>query len=274
FEGAYHGLSLGALDTTWRRDFREPFAPLLPERTRFANYGDLADVERAASEAPAGVGAVLIEPIQGRGGERVAPEGFLAALRQLCDQRGWLLIADEIYTGCGRTGRFFACEHESVVPDLLCLGKGLSSGMPISACLGRRRWMEAWPASHGEALSTQTYIGHPTGCAAALASLAVLEEEKLVPRAAELGAATLERLATRLAGIAAVRGRGLMLGIECANTAVARAACRAALSRGIILLASGDDGRVLSITPPLCIEAELLDSALDEVCQILEANPG
>ena len=274
FEGAYHGLILGALDTTWRRDFREPFAALLPERTGFASYGDLADVERAAIEAPTRIGAVLIEPIQGRGGERVPPEGFLAALRQLCDQRGWVLIADEIYTGCGRTGRFFACEHESVVPDLLCLGKGLSSGMPISACLGRRRWMEAWPASRGEALSTQTYIGHPTGCAAALASLAVLEEEKLIPRAAELGAATYERLATRLAGIATVRGRGLMLGIECARPAIARAVCRAALSRGIILLPSGDDGRVLSITPPLCIEAGLFDSALDEICQILEANPG
>ena len=273
FEGAYHGLSLGTLDTTWRKDFREPFAPLLPQRTSFAKYGDLEDVKRVATNATIPTGAILIEPIQGRGGERVSPKGFLPALRTLCDEQGWLLIADEIYTGCGRTGRFFACEHESVVPDLLCVGKGLSSGMPISACLGQRRWMEAWPTSRGEALSTQTYIGHPAGCAAALSCLAILDDEKLIARSAELGAATQVRLATKLGGVANVRGKGLMLGIECANSQIAQQACRAALSRGIILLPSGDDGRVLSITPPLCIEVDLLNSALEEICQILQENP-
>ena len=149
FEGAYHGLSLGALDATWRRDFREPFTARLPGHTVFARYGDIDDVSRKAREARAPVGAVLVEPIQGRGGNREAPVGFLRALRELCDREGWLLIADEIYTGIGRTGRFFACEHEQVVPDLLCVGKALAGGMPLSACLGRADVMAAWPISKG-----------------------------------------------------------------------------------------------------------------------------
>ena len=133
--------------------------------------------------------------------------------------------------------------------------------------------MEAWPTSRGEALSTQTYIGHPAGCAAALSCLAILDDEKLIARSAELGAATQIRLATKLGGVANVRGKGLMLGIECASPRIAQQACRAALSRGIILLPSGDECRVLSITPPLCIEVDLLNSALEEICQILQENP-
>jgi len=156
FEGGYHGLGFGALDTTWRRTFREPFEARLPKATVFAPYGDAAGVERIAANAEAPIGAVLVEPIQGRGGERIPPDGFLGDLRALCDREGWLLIADEVYTGFGRTGRWFACEHESVVPDLLCVAKGLASGMPISACIGRTQVMEAWPASRGEALHTQT----------------------------------------------------------------------------------------------------------------------
>jgi 4-aminobutyrate aminotransferase/(S)-3-amino-2-methylpropionate transaminase len=273
FEGAYHGLSYGALDATWRRDFREPFAARLPNATVFARFGDADDVLRAARGARLPIGAVLVEPIQGRGGERIPPEGFLAALRALCDREGWLLVADEVYTGFGRTGRWFACEHEGVVPDLLCVAKGLASGMPISACVGRAALMDAWPVSNGEALRTQTFLGHPPGCAAALASIAVLEEEKLVERSAELGAVALARLRERLAGrdgIADVRGRGLLLAIECDGPARSLAACAEALRRGVIAVPSGDDGRVVSITPPLSIEREVLCGALD---LLVEAIP-
>ena len=265
FEGAYHGLALGALDATHRPMFRAPFAARLPLRTGFARFGEASDVLRAARELGAPVGAVLVEPIQGRGGERVPPDGFLAELRALCDREGWLLILDEVYTGFGRTGRWFACEHAGVVPDLLCVGKGLASGMPISACIGRAAVMDAWPASHGEALHTQTFLGHPPSCAAALASMAVLEDEKLVERAAEDGAAALAFLRARTRGLGhvrEVRGRGLMLGIECVSPEFAHRACAAALMRGVILLPSGDDGRVLSVTPPLCIGAEALEHAL------------
>lgn len=272
FEGAYHGLSLGALDTTWRSDFRDPFAARLPGCTVFAQYGDSADVVRAANASPVPIGAVIVEPLQGRGGERVPAPGFLAALRKTCDREGWLLVADEIYTGFGRTGRMWACDHEGVVPDLLCAGKGLASGMPLSACIGSAAVMDAWPTSEGEALHTQTFLGHPLGCAAAIASMRVLDEQKLVERAAETGALALDRLATSLAGqpaVADVRGRGLMLGIELSEPTHAVRVVARALERGVILLPAGDQGRVLSITPPLGIEQFALFGALDVLIDLV-----
>jgi 4-aminobutyrate aminotransferase/(S)-3-amino-2-methylpropionate transaminase len=272
FEGAYHGLGLGALDAAWRPFFKQPFQTRLPRCTVFARYGDADGAVRAAAESAQPVGAVLVEPIQGRGGERIPPTGFLRKLRRRCDTEGWLLIAAEVYTGFGRTGRWFACDHEGVVPDLLCVAKGLASGMPISACVGRAAVMDAWPASEGEALHTQTFLGHPPGCAAALASLAVLEEEDLVEGAAESGAHALEVLRAALgseARVADIRGLGLMIGIECDRPETAARACSAALSRGIILLPSGDDGRVISITPPLCIERDALIAALEILAECI-----
>lgn len=273
FEGGYHGLAFGALDATWRNDFREPFAARLPEATAHAAFGDAASVETAASQLSKRgieIGAVLVEPVQGRGGERVPPAGFLSELRALCDRRGWLLVVDEIYTGFGRTGRLFACEYEDVVPDLLCVGKGLSSGMPIAACLGRRSIMDAWPVSQGEALHTQTFLGHPASCAAAMASLRALEAEKLVERSASVGAHALEYARERLgASVREVRGLGLMIGIDCKNAEVALRACNRALEQGFILLPSGEGGRVLSITPPLCIDQSLLSEGIDVLAREL-----
>jgi 4-aminobutyrate aminotransferase/(S)-3-amino-2-methylpropionate transaminase len=276
FEGAYHGLSFGALDATWRRDFREPFEARLPGCTAFARFGDLDDVMRAAEECTAPIGAVLVEPVQGRGGDRVPPRGFLAGLRELCDREDWLLIADEIYTGFGRTGRMWACDHEDVVPDLLCAGKGLASGMPLSACIGRASVMDrAWPPSRGEALHTQTFLGHPLGCAAALASIEVLESEGLAERAAKTGARALERLneaLTGVAGVADVRGLGLMIGIELATPEQAVTAVGKALGQGVIALPSGDDGRVVSVTPPLSIDPERMLAALDILAECVKAE--
>ncbi|MCU0670938.1 MAG: aspartate aminotransferase family protein [Myxococcota bacterium] len=272
FEGAYHGLGYGALDTTWRALFRQPFAARLPGATVFARFGDAADARRAARESRTPIGAVLVEPIQGRGGERIPPDGFLRELRALCDAEGWRLIAVEVYTGVGRTGRWFACEHEGVVPDLLCVGKGLASGMPISACIGTEAVMRAWPDPAGEAMHTQTFLGHPPGCAAALASMAVLEDEKLVARAAELGAIALAELRRRLAGRAHlrdVRGRGLLLAVECDTGETALRACGEALRRGVIVVPSGDRGEVVAITPPLSIERDLLLLALGLLAEAL-----
>jgi 4-aminobutyrate aminotransferase/(S)-3-amino-2-methylpropionate transaminase len=266
FEGAYHGLSLGALAATWRPIFREPFQALLPKTTAFARFGEADDVLRAARECPAPVGAVLVEPIQGRGGERIPPRGFLARLRALCDREGWLLIADEVYTGCGRTGRWFACDHEDVVPDLLCLAKGLASGMPISACAGRAELMDAWPPSEGEALHTQTFLGHPPACAAALASLRVLARERLVERSADTGAKALARLERRFAGrpgVRHVRGLGLLLAVELEAPELCEQLCARALARGVIALPSGDEGNVLALTPPLSIDPDLLAQAIE-----------
>lgn len=268
FEGAYHGLSLGALDATWRPFFRDPFQARLPGATVFARFGELDDVARAASACPVPVGAVIVEPIQGRGGERIPPRGFLAGLRALCDREGWLLIADEVYTGFGRTGRWFACDHEDVVPDLLCLAKGLASGMPISACAGRSEVMDAWPPARGEALHTQTFLGHPPACAAALASLRVIAEEQLVERSAQTGARSLAHLERRFAGrpgVREVRGLGLLLAVELDEPERADALCSQALARGVIALLSGDDARVLSLTPPLSIDPDLLLAAIDRI---------
>jgi 4-aminobutyrate aminotransferase/(S)-3-amino-2-methylpropionate transaminase len=270
FEGAYHGLTYGALDATWRPQFRDPFAARLAGATSFARFGDVDDLERAARTCPQPVGAVLVEPVQGRGGERIPAPGFLARLRERCDREGWLLICDEVYTGFGRTGRWFACEHEDVVPDLLCVGKGLTSGMPLSACVGRAEIMDAWPPSAGEALHTWTFLGHPPGCAAALASIAVLREEKLVEHAEELGGVALAHLRERLAGragVADVRGLGLLLGIELHEPADTAAACAEALRHGVIVIPSGDAGQVISLTPPLCIERDALLAALDVVAE-------
>jgi len=277
FEGAYHGLSLGALDCTWRSDFRDPFRARLPEATTFAAFGDLDDVRRAADIATHEIGAVLVEPVQGRGGERVPAEGFLSGLRALCDERGWLLIADEIYTGFGRTGRLFACDHESVVPDLLCVGKGLASGMPISACLGRTQVFEAWPTSRGEALHTQTFLGHPASCAAALACLDLIEDQALIDRSERLGRRALERLRAGLADCSAVhevRGLGLMIGIECESGEISLAATQRLLERGFVLLPSGEGGRVLSLTPPLTIGESALEQALAAIIETLAAAAG
>lgn len=274
FEGAYHGLSLGALDCTWRPDFREPFRSRLPFETRFARYGDLDDVERIAAEEGEAVGAILVEPLQGRGGERLPPAGFLSGLRRICDERGWLLIVDEIYTGFGRTGRLFACEHEGVVPDLLCIGKGLASGMPISACLGKREVFDVWPASQGEALHTQTFLGHPASCAAAIASLDLSLREDLAGRSRRLGERSLDWLRQRLAGSAVVRevrGLGLMIGIECSQPGIALTATRHLLEAGFIVLPSGEGGSVLSLTPPLSIGEIALEAACTAVAESLEA---
>ena len=276
FEGAYHGLSLGALDCTWRSDFREPFSARLPGATHFVAFDDLDAVRRTAAESRDEIGAVLVEPIQGRGGERVPSRGFLRGLREICDESGWLLIADEIYTGLGRTGEVFACDHEGVIPDLLCVGKGLASGMPISACIGLERVFAAWPRSQGEALHTQTFLGHPASCAAALASLDVSAREDLPARARRLGVEILDRLRARLSSLSVVRevrGLGLMIGIECTTPEVSLSTTRRLLERGYVLLPSGAGGRVLSLTPPLSIGRAAILAACDAIATgLLEAE--
>ena len=134
------------------------------------------------------IGAVLVEPVQARGGINLPPPEFLPLLRELCDEHHALLILDEIYTGFGRTGKWFACEHARAVPDLICLGKALTGGFPLSACVGRAELMDAaWPASTGEAIHTSTFLGHPVGCAMALAQISEIEQRALPERAADLG---------------------------------------------------------------------------------------
>ncbi len=272
FRGSYHGLSIGALEIAGIKKFREPFLAWLPERTPLLDYpGRNADqaleYARRAFSRRYDLAAAIVEPIQGRGGCIVPPPGYLAELREICRERGLLLIVDEIYTGFGRTGSMFACEQEGVVPDILCLGKALGNGFPISAAIASPGVMDAWPPSDGEALHTSTHLGNPMGCAAALASIAELEGRELPKCAAQLGSLIEVKLKPlHSPGKAAgVRGRGLLWGIELRDAAQARAVVERSLTKGVIILQSGAEGNVLSLSPPLTISQADLERGLDVV---------
>ncbi len=262
FEPSYHGLTLGALNATSREEFRAPFAAHLHGHVRRLPFaGDLARVEEAL--AGGGIGAAIVEPIVGREGVLIPPDGWLAALAALCRKHGALLIADEIFTGFGRTGTLFAVEHEGVRPDVLCCGKALGGGVPIAAVIARRDLFRCWDTP-GEALHTATFLANPLACAAALAVLDVLQEEDLPARAARLGGTLGRRLATwpgRFPAVEEIRGRGLLWGVQLRTAESAKRWVLAAWSRGVLLLAGGPEGRVAQIVPPLTIREEQWEGA-------------
>jgi len=285
FEGGYHGLGYGALNATHRAHFRGPFKNQLGEFGHFVPFpqkaADLSTVEFKMRHLMRRehIGAVLVEPIQARGGIRIPPAEFLPRLRQWCDQTGALLILDEIYTGFGRTGKWFACEHSGVAPDLACFGKALTGGFPLSACVGRADLMDAaWPASQGEAIHTSTFLGHPVGCAMALAQLEEIRRRKLPERSAELGSYLLKLLEMELPNLKLqtdIRGVGLMVGVELRRrdgqpaTAEALQAIKTLLPRGFIFLPEGAHGNVISFTPPLTITKAQLKSAVRALAEVL-----
>jgi 4-aminobutyrate aminotransferase-like enzyme len=282
FEGAYHGLTYGALAATHREDFSAPFRDQLAPFVAHAPYPDalrgpdeaacLRTVEEVLQRSRGKIGAILVEPMQARGGIRIPKPSFLKGLRKLATQHKILLIVDEIYTGFGRTGTLFATQQSGIVPDLLCLGKALANGYPISACIGTARVMDAWPASDGEAIHTSTFLGNPLGCAMAVASIRETQRLKLDHRSKAKGAAWLADLKEALDGhphVGEIRGVGLMIGIELVknkqtNQPNARLAGRligAALQKGLILLSGGNCRNVLTLTPPLTISQRDLNVA-------------
>jgi 4-aminobutyrate aminotransferase-like enzyme len=291
FTGAYHGLGYGTLNTTHRDHFRNPFRMQLREFAQFAPF------PAKSSELPVmaltikrlfqrgWVGAILVEPVQARGGIHVPPPEFLPLLRKLCDQHGALLILDEIYTGFGRTGKWFACEHSDVVPDVICLGKALTGGFPLSACVGRADIMDAaWPESRGEAVHTSTFLGNPVGCAMALAQIAEIDNRALPAHAAELGTFLLGQLHSLRSEISSPkfeihpRGLGLMAGIELKlpdggpATGIALATIKTLLQQGFIFLPEGEHANVISFTPPLTITKPQLAKAIAALAKVLSAN--
>lgn len=283
YRGAYHGLSLGALEVGGIEKFRDPFAALVSSHATLLPYpGASDDAETAQSAARAAlvrdpqIGAIVVEPIQGRGGVIVPPAGFLRGLRALCDERGLILIVDEIYTGFGRTGATFACQHDGVVPDLLCVGKALAGGVPLAATIGTPRVMDAWPVSAGEALHTSTFLGNPLACAAALANLDEMTRLDVVgsvrARAGALGARL--RLLGARAGVREVRGLGFLWALELADGALANRIVVRALARGLVLLQSGPTGTSVTIAPPLTIEDAQLDRALALLEQTIREMEG
>ena len=296
FTGAYHGLTYGALTVTDGDIFREPFDDQLGipvVRSPFPHpYRPPPELEGASDLAGAAleilaerldgagdrIGAIIVEPILGRSGIVIPPEGFLHGLREECDHRGLILIFDEIFTGFGRTGRWFACQHESILPDLMCLGKALTGTLPFSACIGRPEIMAAWPASEGVAIHTSTSLGHPLGCAAALAQIREIEAYGLVDRSARLGSLLLDRLSDfreRYPFLGDVRGRGLLAGVELVRDPASREPdpgrahrLRAAALRGGLILLG--DGHLIELAPPLTITEAQLDFAIDALKDCLD----
>jgi len=284
FHGSFHGRTYGALSLTASKAIqRKGFAPLLPGVThtiypnpyrnpwpdREVGEAVLAEIENRLFKTtmpPEEVAAVIIEPIQGEGGYVVPPDGFLAGLRALCDRHGILLVFDEVQTGMGRTGKLFACEHWGVEPDILCLAKGIASGMPLGAIIAHSDIMRWPPGAHAS-----TFGGNPVSCAAALATLDLLEEG-MVEMAAASGAYMMARLRAwmdRYPQIGEVRGKGLMVGVELVvdresktpHPALRDLIVEQAFAAGLLTLGCGVNS--LRLVPPLNIPRELLDEGLD-----------
>ena len=284
FWGAYHGLGYGALVATQRTHFRGRFAKQLGDFGCSVPFPLSEDeltpirdqiVEKLDSMP---IGAVLVEPIQGRGGINVPPAGFLAMLRSVCDEFGAVLILDEVYTGFGRTGKWFACEHEGVVPDLICIGKALTGGFPMSALIGRAEVMDqAWPKSSGEAIHTSTYLGHPVGCSMALAQIDLIESRRLVERSSKMGAMLQKQLILAFkdhSDVVSVRGRGLMIGVEFRTTSGepdtkrSLALIEDSLAEGYILLPDGEFGNIIGITPPLVLTTRHIKGLVETLLRL------
>ncbi len=251
-EGAFHGRTLATVTAGGTAKYKEPFAPL-PEGFRHVPYGDLQALKRMTSERTA---AVLLEPIMGESGVVVPPTGFLKQMREWCDEQNLLLILDEVQTGLGRTGAWFAHQHEGITPDVMTLAKGLGGGVPIGACLAAPRADVLEAGDHGS-----TFGGNPLACAAGLAVLKTIEEEGLVEQSLELGELLQSELAG-LAGVSEVRGRGLMQAVVFQEP-VARDLQLKSLKHGVIVNATGD--HTLRLVPPLVITADQIEQAFGRV---------
>ncbi|HLE84121.1 MAG TPA: ornithine--oxo-acid transaminase [Thermoanaerobaculia bacterium] len=267
FENNFHGRTTTIVGFSTEEGSRAGFGPFTPGFT-ILPYGDAAAVERALAERGRRIAAILVEPIQGEAGIVVPPEGYLGRLRELADEHRTLLVADEIQSGLGRTGKLFAFEHEGIRPDVVIVGKALSGGLyPVSGILATEEVMGVFdPGSHGS-----TYGGNPLGAAVAVEALRVIVEERLPERSAELGAYALERL-RRLDSphVKEVRGRGLWIGIELHPEAGgARRFCEALQREGV--LAKETHKHVIRMAPPLVIAREDLDWSLERIERVLAA---
>jgi acetylornithine/N-succinyldiaminopimelate aminotransferase len=264
-ENSFHGRTLATLAATAQPKYQRGFEPL-PSGFKYVPFDDLTALELSLTPD---VTAVLLEPIQGEGGVKVPAVGYLRRVRELCDRAGVLLLLDEVQTGCGRTGRFFAYEHEGITPDIVTLAKALGSGVPIGACLARADVAEAFqPGSHGS-----TFGGNPLSCAAALATLDVIEGERLAERAATVGqhlVVELEALRALDPRIKEVRGRGLLIGIEFAEP-IAKDLVKAMLPLGILGNATSE--HVLRLAPPLILTEKQADAYAAALKQALALTP-
>jgi len=272
FEGAFHGRTCGALSISYREVYRKPFEPLLPGVT-FIPFNDLKAAEEAITDE---VGMVIVEPIQGEGGVHIPSDDFLPGLRELCTKHGAFLVLDEIQTGFGRTGRFFACENWNVVPDILVVAKAIGGGMPLGGFIARPEVMNVLtdpPLSH-----MTTFGGHPVSCAAGLASLKIIQRDGLVERSQQVGdqiQSRLKELQKKYPVIVDVRGKGLMIGLEFATPELTKSIVGRAQELGVILSWSIYSGGTVRVAPPLNVLPEEVERALSVIEQaIMEVSAG
>ncbi len=258
----FHGRTMGALSATWDKTYREPFGPLVPG-FRHVAYNDLTAADAAITDQTA---AFLVEVVQGEGGVRPGTAEYLHGLQQLCRERGTLFIVDEVQTGYGRTGKMFASEHYGLEPDLMPTAKSLAGGLPFGACLIGERVGTLQPMTHGT-----TFGGNPLCCAAAIAALDALVNDKLIERAATLGPWLMDMLRHELpeAQVREVRGLGLLIGIELRGKVAP--VLRALQERGVLALPAG--ATVLRLLPPLVIEQSDLETVIEAIQSALAAQP-
>jgi len=258
-KGAFHGRTMGALSvTTSKMKYREGYEPLLPAVQVLSP--DLREIEAKLKEHP--IAGIIVELILGEGGYLMQSKEFIAGLRKLCDQYQALLIFDEVQTGIGRTGKWFAAEHFGVQPDIICMAKGIASGFPLGGIAAPAEIMEKWsPGAHGS-----TFGGNPVCCAAAIATLDVIKKEKLLQNAAKLGAYMKNKLTALQAKypqlIKDVRGIGLMIGVDFGDSTVVKNILNACLAKGLVLISTGGDGTVIRFVPPLIVKKKEIDQAL------------
>ena len=259
-KGSYHGKSFGALSLTFNPKYKKAFEPLV-EKVSFASFGDIESLRSVVNDDTA---FVILEPIQGESGIIVAPDGFLQDVRKLCDEKGILLIFDEIQAGLGRTGRLWACEHWNTVPDILCLAKGIAGGVPMGATLVRSDIL----ASMSKGEHSSTFGGNPLSCAAGTAALKALTEDGLIENAEKMGKIFregLEKLKENHNMIREIRGKGLMIGIEMKFEV--RDILMGLMKKGVLMLYSGRN--ILRILPPLVISEEDITKVLHALDSVL-----
>ncbi len=294
FTGAFHGRTLGAVALMGRKNQREGLGTLVPGihhvpypypyRNPFGDgaekcvEGTIRYINEFLDNPVSGwgdVAAIIIEPVQGNGGMIPTPIGFLKALREICDRHGVLLIIDEVMSGFCRTGKMFAYQYEDIEPDLIVMGKSISGGLPLAACVAKKEIAD----SSSPGTESSTYAGNVMSCAAGLASIQVYEEEKLAGRSLEMGAyflRRLEELSERHSIVGEVRGRGLMVAVELVSDRttreplrVAKKASDMALKKGLLIYPGGHHGNVLAFLPPLIIDKEQVDTAVGIVDEVL-----
>lgn len=266
-EDSFHGRTMATLSATGNAKVQQGFEPLVQGFLRVP-YGNL-DAIAAIADARDDIAAVMVEPIQGEGGINIAPAGYLAGIRRLCDRHDWLMMLDEVQTGMCRTGRWFACQHEGVTPDVMALAKALGNGVPIGASLAAGKAAALLsPGRHGS-----TFGGNPLACRAALAVIEVMERDGLAQRAAAVGAEILQRLREALREVPAVRdvrGRGMMIGVEldrpCAELV---AQCLAA---GLLINVTA--GNVVRLLPPLIYGAEEVETLVSTLASVIHRYTG